>query len=102
MLSAFVLSLLVIVQLTPRDQEPVVAVFDPRLKTQELWQRIEMADTYLIGETAMPGSIILYSDRAGLAQRLSNSGALFVFSYYGAAGCRFDGKTRISAFSTTA
>ena len=82
-----VLAAILVLAATPPDRGRVVAVFSPMATATEVLHAVKRAEARLVAGGGMPGTIVVFSDHAGLPERLKREGALIVLDPLGAAGC---------------
>jgi len=96
-----VLIAIVILAATPPDRGRVIAVFSPHLEAGALIAAVTRAEARLVAGGGMPGTLVVFSDRPGLPERLKREGALLVLDPLGATGCALVKPPATSPFHMT-
>ncbi|RMF12173.1 MAG: hypothetical protein D6763_01510 [Alphaproteobacteria bacterium] len=87
LLTMVVLGGIIVATALPSGRGTVVAVFSPLVDDAALISAVVKADVRLVAIGSVPGTVVVYSDRSGVAGRLRRAGALLVLNPMSAVGC---------------
>lgn len=86
-LAALVLGVTTFIALTPSEKGAVFAVFPPQISGNSFFEAIDQADGVFLSKGRLPSTYVIWSDRAGLPDRLRAAGAVLVLNAKGGGIC---------------